>query len=175
MFCADVAVAEAVQRIKKGLEAEGMGDLGSEIVDGGTARGTLEEVAVRIRKQFRGKRIMVPKILHRNGKRQYRELNYEADVLQPFMDMLGLEVARALQFFFTSTQHNQIHHIVLSGGSAAIPGVDEAVSKRVQVNTIIANPFVNMQVSGKIKPKALTQDAPSLMVACGLAMRRFDP
>jgi type IV pilus assembly protein PilM len=101
--------------------------------------------------------------------------NYEADVLQPFMDMLGLEVARALQFFFTSTQHNQIHHIVLSGGSAAIPGVEEAVSKRVQVNTIIANPFVNMQVSGKIKAKALTQDAPSLMVACGLAMRRFDP
>jgi type IV pilus assembly protein PilM len=101
--------------------------------------------------------------------------NYEADVLQPFMDMLGLEVARALQFFFTSTQHNQIHHIVLSGGSAAIPGVNEAVSKRVQVNTIVANPFVNMQVSGKIKAKALTQDAPSLMVACGLAMRRFDP
>ncbi len=101
--------------------------------------------------------------------------NYEADVLQPFMDMLGLEVARALQFFFTSTQHNQIHHIVLSGGSAAIPGVDEAVSKRVQVNTIVANPFVNMQVSGKIKAKSLTQDAPSLMVACGLAMRRFDP
>jgi type IV pilus assembly protein PilM len=101
--------------------------------------------------------------------------NYEADVLQPFMDMLGLEVARALQFFFTSTQHNQIHHIVLSGGSAAIPGVEEAVSKRVQVNAIVANPFVNMQVSGKIKAKALTQDAPSLMVACGLAMRRFDP
>jgi type IV pilus assembly protein PilM len=43
------------------------------------------------------------------------------------------------------------------------------------VNTIIANPFVNMQVSGKIKAKSLTQDAPSLMVACGLAMRRFDP
>ena len=101
--------------------------------------------------------------------------NYESDVLQPFMDMMGLEVARALQFFFTSTQHNQIHHIVLSGGCAAIPGADETVGKRVQVNTIIANPFVNMQLSSKIRPKALTQDAPSLMVACGLAMRRFDP
>ena len=101
--------------------------------------------------------------------------NYEADVLQPFLDMMGLEVARALQFFFTSTQHNQIHHIVLSGGCAAIPGADEAVSKRVQVNTIVANPFVNMVLSSKIRPKILTQDAPSLMVACGLAMRRFDP
>jgi type IV pilus assembly protein PilM len=101
--------------------------------------------------------------------------NYESDVLQPFMDMMGLEVARALQFFFTSTQHNQIHHIVLSGGCASIPGADETVGKRVQVNTVIANPFVNMQLSSKIRPKALTQDAPSLMVACGLAMRRFDP
>ncbi|HEY7743156.1 MAG TPA: pilus assembly protein PilM [Burkholderiales bacterium] len=101
--------------------------------------------------------------------------NYESDVLQPFMDMMGLEVARALQFFFTSTQHNQIHHIVLSGGCASIPGADETVGKRVQVNTIIANPFVNMSLSSKIRPKALTQDAPSLMVACGLAMRRFDP
>lgn len=101
--------------------------------------------------------------------------NYETDVLLPFLDMLGLEVARALQFFFTSTQHNQINHIVLSGGCAAIPGVDEAVSKRVQVHTIVANPFVNMALSSRIRPKALMQDAPSLVVACGLAMRRFDP
>jgi len=101
--------------------------------------------------------------------------NYESDVLQPFMDMLGLEVARALQFFFTSTQHSQINHIVLSGGCAAIPGIDEAVAKRVQVNTVVANPFINMQLSSKIRAKSLTQDAPSLMVACGLAMRRFDP
>jgi type IV pilus assembly protein PilM len=101
--------------------------------------------------------------------------NYEPEVLQPFMDMMGLEVARALQFFFTSTQHNQINHIVLSGGCAAIPGVDESVSKRVQVETVVANPFVNMALSSKIRPKNLTQDAPSLMVACGLAMRRFDP
>jgi type IV pilus assembly protein PilM len=101
--------------------------------------------------------------------------NYESDVLQPFMDMMGLEVARALQFFFTSTQHNQIHHVVLSGGCASIPGADETVGKRVQVSTVIANPFVNMTLSSKIRPKSLTQDAPSLMVACGLAMRRFDP
>jgi type IV pilus assembly protein PilM len=101
--------------------------------------------------------------------------NYESEVLLPFMDMLGLEVARALQFFFTSTQFNQVNHLVLSGGCAALPGVDEAVNKRTQVNTVVANPFTNMAVSSKIRPKNLTQDAPSLMVACGLAMRRFDP
>jgi len=48
------------------------------------------------------------------------------------------------------------------------------VGKRVQVNTIIGNPFANMALSSRIRPRNLTQDAPSLMVACGLAMRRFD-
>jgi type IV pilus assembly protein PilM len=100
--------------------------------------------------------------------------NYATDVLQPFLDMMSLEVARALQFFFTSTQYNQVDHIVLSGGCAALPGADETVAKRVQVHTSVANPFVNMALSQKIKPKSLAQDAPSLMVACGLAMRRFD-
>lgn len=80
VFCADVAVTEAVKNIKDGLEQEGMGDLGGEIVNGG-GRSELEEITVRMRKAFRGKRIMVPRILHREGKKKYRELDYEADVL----------------------------------------------------------------------------------------------
>jgi type IV pilus assembly protein PilM len=100
--------------------------------------------------------------------------NYETEVLHPFLDTLGLEVARALQFFFTSTQYNQVNHIVLAGGCAAIPGIDEVVARRTQVNTMVGNPFANMALSSKIRPKNLATDAPSLMVACGLAMRRFD-
>ena len=41
--------------------------------------------------------------------------NYDADVLQPFMETLALEVTRALQFFFTSTSYNQVDQIVLAG------------------------------------------------------------
>lgn len=100
--------------------------------------------------------------------------NYEAEVLQPFMDSLGQEIARAIQFFFSSTQYNKVDHIILSGGCAAIPGMDEAVAKRTQVETIVANPFSSMQLSSRIRAKTLEQDAPSLMVACGLAIRRFD-
>jgi type IV pilus assembly protein PilM len=101
--------------------------------------------------------------------------SYESEVLQPFTGMLALEIARALQFFYTSTQFTQVDHIVLSGGCAAIAGIEEIVAKRTQVDTRVANPFANMTLSSKIRPKNLTQDAPSLMVACGLAMRRFDP
>jgi len=100
---------------------------------------------------------------------------YQSEVLDPFVDMMGLEIARAMQFFFTSTQFNQVNYIVLCGGCAAIPGAAEIVQKRTQVETLIADPFANMALSSKIRPKTLSQDAPSLMVACGLAMRRFDP
>jgi type IV pilus assembly protein PilM len=101
--------------------------------------------------------------------------NYEGEVLLPFVDTMGLEVARSLQFFFASTQFNQVHHILLAGGCASIAGVEEAVSKRTQVNTLIANPFAGMSLSAKVRPRSLQSDAPALMVACGLAMRRFDP
>jgi len=99
---------------------------------------------------------------------------YETDLLVPFMDTMGLEVARALQFFFSSTQYNQVNHIVLAGGCAAISNIDEVVSHRTSVTTIVANPFSNMVLSPKIRPRNLAVDAPSLMIACGLAMRRFD-
>ena len=100
--------------------------------------------------------------------------NYESEVLLPFLDTLGLEIARGIQFFFSSTQYNKVDHIVLCGGCAAIPGIAEAVAKRAQVETSVANPFANMGMSSLIRRKSLEQDAPSLMVACGLAMRRFD-
>lgn len=100
--------------------------------------------------------------------------NYEHELLRPFVDSVALEISRALQFFFTSTQFNQVDHIVLSGGCAVIPGIDQVVAGRTQVTTEIANPFVGMSLSQRIRPKNLAADAPALMVACGLAMRRFD-
>lgn len=100
---------------------------------------------------------------------------YEAELLNPFMENLALEVSRALQFFFTSTQFNQVDHVVLAGGCAVIPGIDEVVATRTQFNTLIANPFANMLLSDRVRARNLLADSSSLMVACGLALRRFDP
>jgi type IV pilus assembly protein PilM len=101
--------------------------------------------------------------------------DFEAEVLRPFMENLSMEVQRALQFFFTSTAYHSVDHILLAGGSAVIPGLEEVVNTRAQVPTSVANPFAAMQTSPRIQLKRLIADAPSLIVACGLAMRRFDP
>ncbi|MDR1853691.1 MAG: pilus assembly protein PilM [Azoarcus sp.] len=100
--------------------------------------------------------------------------DYGPDLLHPFMDSLALEVSRALQFFFTSTQYNEVDYLVLAGGCAVIPGLAEVVGARTQVKTTVANPFAGMTIAGKLGSKKLLADAPSLMVACGLALRRFD-
>ena len=102
--------------------------------------------------------------------------NYEAELLQPFVESMALEVSRALQFFFTSTQFSQVDHIVLSGGCALLSGADEAVAARTQINTILANPFAGMVLGAQAggRSKGLLADASMLMVACGLALRRFD-
>ncbi|THB63896.1 MAG: pilus assembly protein PilM, partial [Gammaproteobacteria bacterium] len=44
----------------------------------------------------------------------------------------------------------------------------------IATETSIANPFASMLLAKRIKPQVLASDAPSLMVACGLALRSFD-
>ncbi len=100
--------------------------------------------------------------------------NYEIELLRPFMDSLALEISRALQFFFTSTTFNQVDHVILAGGCAVIPGLDQTIAGRTQVPTLTANPFSGMALSQRVRPKNLSADAPALMVATGLALRRFD-
>ena len=100
--------------------------------------------------------------------------NYEAEILHPFLEGLAQEVARAHQFFFTSTPHTEVNHVVLAGGSALLPGIAEIVTERTGVATVLANPFQRMEVSPRIQAKRLAADVPSLLVACGLALRKFD-
>ena len=100
--------------------------------------------------------------------------NYMSEVLEPFKEALAQQVSRSLQFFFSSSAHNSVDHIVLAGGCASIPAIDELVEEKVGTPTIISNPFTNMSVSSNVKPQSLSNDAPSLMIACGLALRSFD-
>jgi type IV pilus assembly protein PilM len=101
--------------------------------------------------------------------------NYESDVLRPYKDTLAIEAARALQFFLTSSSMGQLDYILLAGGCAVIPGLSEAVSRRTNVVATVANPFSHFSLASSIRSRQLTVDAPALLVACGLALRRFDP
>lgn len=101
-------------------------------------------------------------------------VEYDQELRRLFLESVALEVSRALQFFFTSTPYDQVDHIVLSGGCAVMPDLAEAIAARTQFSASVANPFVGMTLSPRVRKPHLAADAPALMVACGLAMRRFD-
>jgi type IV pilus assembly protein PilM len=99
--------------------------------------------------------------------------DYEAGVLRPFVDSMAQEVARALQFFFTSTPHNRVDHIMVAGGSAALPGLTEAITAQTSFPCVLADPFQGMQFGDNVREKKVRREAPSYLTSCGLAMRRF--
>ncbi len=100
--------------------------------------------------------------------------DYDLEVLEPFKDAVVQQVTRSLQFFFSSSQYNDVDHIVLAGGVAAMEGLVELIEEKLGTQTSVANPFANMAVSPRVNAVALANDAPALMIATGLAMRSFD-
>ena len=67
-------------------------------------------------------------------------------MLKPFVDSMAQEIARALQFFFTSTPHNRVDYVLLAGGSAALPGLTSAVTRQTSFACSLVNPFDGMEI-----------------------------
>jgi type IV pilus assembly protein PilM len=183
-FAQQMALSLVVQQLPGGGKDQNIAvvDVGANVMNVTVLR---NDQSVYTREQAFGGNQLTQDIISRYGMSQEEAENakrsgglpddFEAEVLRPFMENLAAEVQRALQFFFTSTPYHSVDHILLAGGSAVIPGLEEIVNTRAQVPTTVANPFAAMQTSPRIQLKRLMIDAPSLIVACGLAMRRFDP
>ena len=100
--------------------------------------------------------------------------SYEIEVLEPFKEALVQQISRLLQFFYAGSEFNRVDQIVLAGGCASIPGVADMVEEQLGVPTVVANPLAQMTLGPRVQAHALAQDAPALMIACGLALRSFD-
>ena len=99
--------------------------------------------------------------------------DYESGVLRPFVDSMAQEIARALQFFFTSTPHNRVDTVMVAGGSASLAGLPEAITAQTSFPCVVADPFQGMHIGAGVREKKARREAPSYLTSCGLAMRRF--
>ena len=99
--------------------------------------------------------------------------DFSSTVLTPFVESTAQEVARALQFFYTSTPFNSVDYILLGGGAAALEGLVETVASTTSTVCKLVDPFEGMRLSSSIREKQLRREATSYIGACGLAMRRF--
>ena len=175
-----------------GLLAEQLGsgeeDLTVAIVDIGATMMTLSVLhngqTIYTREQLFGGKQLTDEIQRRYGlsteeaglakKQGGLPDDYETEVLNPFKEAVVQQVSRSLQFFFAAGRYSDVDYILLAGGTASIVGLDQLVQQKIGTSTLVANPSANMTLSNKVNAGALASDAPSLMMACGLAMRSFD-
>ena len=97
--------------------------------------------------------------------------DYQSEILEPFKSAAINQIERQLQLFYSSSTYHDIDYLVLAGGSSAIEGLPQRVQSHLGTPTLLANPFADMALSDKVNAAALAQDAPAMMIACGLAMR----
>jgi type IV pilus assembly protein PilM len=95
------------------------------------------------------------------------------EVLKPIVDNLILEVNRASVFFTKHSPSATIKRVILSGGTAVMPGLLSYIANNIDLEVQIANPLKNLIISPKLeKQKAsLIEHGPSYSTAIGLALR----
>ena len=98
---------------------------------------------------------------------------YEEEVLAPFKENVVQQITRALQFFFSSSAYSDVDHILLCGGVSVVSDLDDVISEQLGSACTVLNPFEDMKVAKSVDEKMLANDAPALVIACGLAMRSF--
>jgi len=181
------AMKRAFELIKRQL-GENADDLVVAIIDIGATMTTLSVLAddrsIYTREQIFGGKQLTEEIQRRYSlsfeeaglakKQGGLPDDYDQEVLQPFKEAVLQQVTRSLQFFFSSSQYDDVDYIVLAGGTASIDGLAKMIENKLGTPTIIANPFVDMSLASKVDSDALANDAPAMMIACGLAMRSFD-
>jgi len=50
----------------------------------------------------------------------------------------------------------------------------DLVQDKIGAGCSVANPFVDMALASKVSASGIANDAPALMIACGLALRSFE-
>ena len=100
--------------------------------------------------------------------------DYVNDVLIPFKELILLQVKRSLQFFFSTSHHTFVDHIILAGGVAKLPNIAQLLQEHINIPTRVANLFAHMNLAKTVDRDSITTDSPMLMVACGLALREIE-
>lgn len=90
--------------------------------------------------------------------------------LDPVVHLVADEMRKALHYYQAESKGDQVHSVVLSGGSAGLPEIAAMLTEILGLEVIVGNPFSKITVDPSAV-KSLTGYAPFYAVACGLAMR----
>ncbi len=100
--------------------------------------------------------------------------DFQQMVIEPFQHAVVQQIGRALQFYSSSNDFKTVETLFLAAGGAQITGLEQVISDELGIDTEIADPVRGLALANNVAANSLRASAPSMMAACGLAMRGFD-
>jgi type IV pilus assembly protein PilM len=95
-------------------------------------------------------------------------------ILRSTSEALAVEIQRSIDFYLATAPGLSLGRLVLSGGTAKIAGLKDALETSLNTKVELADPFKNITFSPKeFDPDYLKDLAPMSTVAVGLAARRL--
>lgn len=91
---------------------------------------------------------------------------------EPIMSSILSEVKKAIIYYSQKYKDSKIEQIILSGGTAKIPGIDAYFANNAGIETVIANPWKSFSPNNI--PKEIMDNAPDYSIAVGLSLRGYE-
>ena len=83
------------------------------------------------------------------------------------------EIIRSFDYYRSTTVHEDISEVILSGGCSLISNFASMIAERSGIETKIAEPFRNIKIAKNFDMTNIQEIAPMLAVAVGLALRKL--
>ena len=93
------------------------------------------------------------------------------EAILPVVNSIFTEVRRSLDYYQTRSRGQTITKVVLTGGTAKLRNLPAFLSEELGLPVEIANPFATFKAEAAVQKEYLTEIAPMMAVAVGLALR----
>lgn len=92
--------------------------------------------------------------------------------IKPSFELIINEIKKAIALYQTKNPNDQVKRIVLSGGTAKLPGLLIFIANSLGIEVQVGDPWFNIKKDPSIEGQ-LTEDAPIYSVAVGLALKEI--
>lgn len=95
------------------------------------------------------------------------------EVIESVCDTIAAEIQRSLDFFMATSGESEIHRVYLTGGTANLTTLRNAIQRRAKTPVEFFNPVENLTIDQRSVPEPLLRErAAQLAVAVGLSLRK---
>jgi type IV pilus assembly protein PilM len=95
------------------------------------------------------------------------------EIIEGVCDTIAAEIQRSLDFFMATSGENEIHHIFVTGGTANLGPLRNAIQRRAKTSVEFFNPVERLTIETRTVPEPLLRERHAqLAVSVGLALRK---